>query len=483
MSDLTYQGAKKIREKSFGSLLAEQEGGLGSSLKSAISLKTQAKMKGIKETFDPMNIAKKLTFGSNFAPAMVGKLMGRNKEDISHFTGAKLSPVGEKGSASKLESMEQSNGMLDMLFKIYTLLKETNEKNTLKDEEANNFKEEIESERNRRHQDLLNALKGLKKGGTTKTTTIPESTPFSFDIGNIPFPAVFRSNRPGGQGKTDGKGKATPETPAERRARRLEKVKNGRASKVTKVLKGAKGVLNFLKKIPVLSTLAAGISLISNISEAIEANEAGEITDTELKKEVVSSVGGALGGIAGAEIGALLGGAVGSVVPVFGTAVGGIAGGLAGFFGGEQIGKYGAEKLFDLIQNSDSEIIPKAATAQKIENIGYDNTGNPTGITVEPTPTTPPTQSQSNFGKSQRSVAAQKSIPLPAPNAGQQLNAAVSENNQLNLPTPPKPNPTVVSNSSTVAINKPSIDRTPIVAVRNLEPTYRGIIIETTRAV
>jgi hypothetical protein len=33
--------------------LANQEGGLGTSLKKSISLKTQAKMTGIKETFDP----------------------------------------------------------------------------------------------------------------------------------------------------------------------------------------------------------------------------------------------------------------------------------------------------------------------------------------------------------------------------------------------------------------------------------------------
>ena len=73
---MDYSEASKIRNKSFGSLLAEQEGGALSSLSAAISQKTKARMMGIKETFDPLNLAKKLTFGSNWAPALLGKLIG-----------------------------------------------------------------------------------------------------------------------------------------------------------------------------------------------------------------------------------------------------------------------------------------------------------------------------------------------------------------------------------------------------------------------
>ena len=46
---MNYQEAAKLRKKSFGTLLAEQEGGLVSSLTKAISQKTQAKIKGFKE--------------------------------------------------------------------------------------------------------------------------------------------------------------------------------------------------------------------------------------------------------------------------------------------------------------------------------------------------------------------------------------------------------------------------------------------------
>ena len=76
---MEYAEAKRIRGKSFGTMLGENEGGLGESLKAAISQKTQAKMTGLKEKFDPMNIAKFMTGGSNWAPALLGKLTVVNK--------------------------------------------------------------------------------------------------------------------------------------------------------------------------------------------------------------------------------------------------------------------------------------------------------------------------------------------------------------------------------------------------------------------
>jgi len=86
---MDYAKAQKIRNKSFGTLLAEQEGGFGESLKKTISQKTQAKMTGIKEKFDPMNMVKFMTGGSNWAPAMLGKLTNRKQSSIDFFTGVK----------------------------------------------------------------------------------------------------------------------------------------------------------------------------------------------------------------------------------------------------------------------------------------------------------------------------------------------------------------------------------------------------------
>ena len=87
---MNYQKAQKIRGQSLSDLIAEtiaSGGGIGSSIKSGISQKTQAKMTGVKQTLDPMNIAKFMTGGSNLAPALLGRLTGRSKKDIQFFTG------------------------------------------------------------------------------------------------------------------------------------------------------------------------------------------------------------------------------------------------------------------------------------------------------------------------------------------------------------------------------------------------------------
>ena len=121
---MEYKEAKKIRGKSFGTLLAEHEGGLGSSISAAISQKTQAKMAGMKEKFDPMNIAKFMTGGSNWAPAMLGKLTGRKQSSIDYFSGVKRRG---KGTAEKIGSSKGGTGgdFLGILHSIETLLHKT----------------------------------------------------------------------------------------------------------------------------------------------------------------------------------------------------------------------------------------------------------------------------------------------------------------------------------------------------------------------
>ena len=124
---MDYGQAKDIRKKSFGPLLAEQEGGAGASFKKALSLKTQAKMTGLKETFDPMNIAKKMTFGSNWAPAMLGKLTGRKPESIAHFTGANIKNkrLGRSAAlADNDDSEEPTTPAIESVKAIHKLLKQ-----------------------------------------------------------------------------------------------------------------------------------------------------------------------------------------------------------------------------------------------------------------------------------------------------------------------------------------------------------------------
>ena len=161
---MDYQQAAKIRKKSFGTLLAEQEGGLGQSLKAAISQKTQAKIKGIKEKFDPLNIIKAITGGSNFAPAFFGKLFGVDKKRIDYFSGV-------KDRHQKIENVESSQGGItsDTLEKateslgyIYKSLKQSIADKKEQEELKRNQQEEENNEEEIRNQEIIQALTGKK---------------------------------------------------------------------------------------------------------------------------------------------------------------------------------------------------------------------------------------------------------------------------------------------------------------------------------
>ena len=168
---MEYAEAKRIRGKSFGTMLGENEGGLGESLKAAISQKTQAKMTGLKEKFDPMNIAKFMTGGSNWAPALLGKLTGRKQSSIDYFSGVKR----RKGTAEKLGAVGSGGGdFLGILQSIESLLHTTREEDKLKAEEENNFAEEKALEKERRHKELIEALTGKPYKEKVVPTAIKE---------------------------------------------------------------------------------------------------------------------------------------------------------------------------------------------------------------------------------------------------------------------------------------------------------------------
>jgi hypothetical protein len=167
MAKMGYAEAKNIRGQSFSSMMTNKllgGEGVGSSLKATISEKTKAKMTGIKETFDPMNIAKFMTGGSKLGAAIAGKVLGRSQEDMQYFAG------GGKGStATKIDSLEKDNALVEMLLKIYTFMKDTSDTHKKDKEKENNRKEEIELEKERRHKELIKALSGGKDGSETAT--------------------------------------------------------------------------------------------------------------------------------------------------------------------------------------------------------------------------------------------------------------------------------------------------------------------------
>lgn len=183
-TDLSYQKASRIRGTSFGDLLSDQLAGdtsIRGAIKKTISLRTQATVKGFKEKFDPLNIAKFLTGGSSLGPALLGKLTGRSEKDIQYFSG-RMRPIRERGTASRIgkePGTGMSEGVNEMLRKIYYLMQITRESDLERSDRELNFSEEKKIEAEKRHKELLKALSNLTKG--TATATEEKSSKGLFD--------------------------------------------------------------------------------------------------------------------------------------------------------------------------------------------------------------------------------------------------------------------------------------------------------------
>lgn len=161
---MDYEQAEKLRKKSFGTLLAEQEGGLASSLKSAISLKTKAKVTGLKETFDPMNMARAV--GGKTGAAIYGKVFGRDQKSMERFAGAKKKR--NMGGTEQVGDIQHSSSASDVLGLIYRLMIRAEEDKKLQMELDNNKLKEESDEEESRNQELIRALTGRKKAPSRK---------------------------------------------------------------------------------------------------------------------------------------------------------------------------------------------------------------------------------------------------------------------------------------------------------------------------
>jgi len=168
-NNMSYQQARRLRGQSLSSVYADeliQGKGYLSGIKSAIGLKTRARITGIKARFDPLNIAKFLTGGSRLGPAILGKMLGRSRKDIEYFAG-RARPVGSQ-TATKIgkdpSASGDMSGVSDILNKILELQQRTYDNIREQRERLNNFKEEKDLEADKRHKDLLNAIKGFSPG-------------------------------------------------------------------------------------------------------------------------------------------------------------------------------------------------------------------------------------------------------------------------------------------------------------------------------
>ena len=449
--NMNYQQAAKIRKKSFGSLIAEQEGGLGTSFKKALSLKTKAKVKGIKETFDPMNIAKFMTGGSNLGPAIWGKMRGRSKEDIAHFTGGKVKDSGN--TATKLGPLQSENNMLDILMKIYTFMQKNQEDDTKRREEAKQFEEEIKSEKDRRHKDLIEALTGKRPENDTAEKVKKET------------------------------GMDTPDV----------------LSSILDSFGGAKNALSLLKSVgtffmgPVgLAFLGAAslgaifymMSQASNESHA-EATKVSGSMDASSEGAATTNVVENTSDIENRKQNILADrpSSKKSMLPWKDSVLQEKY--LKEIGWDEKTGLTEDEKKAGFIAINDKGIPIKTDEAIKSSstetNTSSGTSGAPATASESSSATTPTTPASTTEPVS--STPASTTEPVSStPAAGAKLDAVQSTNNDLNIPQS-KPDPSSTSNSVTNVSKSGSQNKKPIPLVRNQEETLQRMIMNSTRVV
>jgi hypothetical protein len=157
---MDYQQAADTRKKGLFSAITDKlvaGQAIGSSVGGAISEKTQATVKGFKEKFDILNIAKTLTGGSNLAPALLGRVLGRKKEDIAYFAGAKNKKIGGLGST---KTNEMAVEVLGLIYREMVRTEEQRKMDFADAEEEKNKEMEAEDTRNKQ---IIAALTGRKK--------------------------------------------------------------------------------------------------------------------------------------------------------------------------------------------------------------------------------------------------------------------------------------------------------------------------------
>jgi hypothetical protein len=146
---------------------------ISSSFKNSISSSTQAKIVGLKEKFDPLNMVKLLTGGSTLAPALLGKMTGRSQEDIGYFAGSKKNRSAVKDPLylytvkRNVENIRVNETLADALGKLYTLFKKIDDDDKLRTQIRKDFEQERIEEEQRRNDEILKAIKRIARKAKT----------------------------------------------------------------------------------------------------------------------------------------------------------------------------------------------------------------------------------------------------------------------------------------------------------------------------
>lgn len=424
---MDYFRAQKIRKTSLSDLIADQiasGGGIGSSISTGISAKSRAAATGIKQRFDPLNIAKFVTGGSNIAPAILGRLTGRSSRDIKFFTGKRA-----YDTASKIKPLEEGDGLNDILGKIVSFMQSVNEAEKTRREQANQFAEESALERARRHKELIEAITGKPYSGNPKkptATKIPDSPRSSL------FDDLLSAFGLGA---------------------------------------GALSLLKTIGSVAMFFTGPVGLAILGATSLAFLAwkifssKGAFEDPDSEISKglDQAKSAGGLAGVMDERDRR--------KKMPEYDRT-------MAELKDFETFQNEG-EKLTNKQLEPFGKRGPGALEAVEDYKVARDEYKRIVGEPLESaTPIPSPVPATSSATPTSSAVEA----PAAAPVTTQKLSQVQNENLDLSIPES-NPDPTTVINNNSVKSYETSGNKIPMPAVRNLEPTFQNMILYSTRVV
>ena len=200
---MSYQQGRRIRNTGLKELITQNivsGQGVGKAIRSSISQSFKAKVTGIKEKFDPLNIAKALT--GNLGAAVLGRVLGRSDKDIQYFAGGRrgnyagnvtqdsdLSAIQPalytKVAEGQNQRMKKGEGVASVLGKLYNLMRLNYTEEEKRRELDINFKYQQEKQKETWHKELLEAITGIKGTGSATKVTKPKDKGMFGGIGDM----------------------------------------------------------------------------------------------------------------------------------------------------------------------------------------------------------------------------------------------------------------------------------------------------------
>ena len=135
---------------------------IGSSIGQSISDKLKARATGIKQFFDPLNMVRAATGGSELATALFGRMVGRSTQDIKFFTGKSSMPktysVEPKAVSTYTPKSVGNKKTAELLKKLFVFMQTTHEEQKEHRETMVTYHQFQDNIRQDRHDELMEAL-------------------------------------------------------------------------------------------------------------------------------------------------------------------------------------------------------------------------------------------------------------------------------------------------------------------------------------